>query len=83
MRVIEGCFSPPVPPQTELETQSSQRENTFSFLVRGQKRKDLHCDASQDNSWAYNNVNLDKMVVLPKGMLLFVFLPLKGKQIKN
>ncbi len=28
-------------------------------------------------------LNLDKMVVLPKGLLLFVFLPLKGKQIKN
>jgi len=25
---------------------------------------------------------IDTMVVLPKGMLLFVFLPLKGKQIK-
>jgi hypothetical protein len=29
------------------------------------------------------NVNLEKMVVLPKGMLLFVFLPLKGKQINR
>ena len=29
------------------------------------------------------NSNLNKMVVLPKGLLLFVFLPLKGKQIKR
>ncbi len=36
-----------------------------------------------DKTKAGYNVNLDKMVALPKGLLLFVFLPLKGKQIKN
>ena len=39
MRVSERMFF--IPPSAGLETQSSQRENMFSFLVRGQKRKDL------------------------------------------
>jgi len=43
---LKGCFSPPA----SLETQSSQRENMFSFLLRGQKRKDLQRDGKQDNS---------------------------------
>lgn len=39
MRVSESMFF--IPPSAGLETQSSQREYMFSFLLRGQKRKDL------------------------------------------
>ena len=55
----------------------------FSFLLRGQKRKDLQRDGSQDNLCAQKNTLLNKRSVLPQGLLLFVFLPLKGKQINE
>ena len=55
----------------------------FSFLLRGQKRKDLQRDDSQDNLCAQKDMLLNKRSVWPEGLLLFVFLPLKGKQIKK
>jgi len=64
----------------------------FSFLLGGQKRKDLQRDGGQDNSCAHKNTLLNKSSVLPQGLLLFVFLVLqvphsfsgiKGKQIKE
>jgi len=35
----------------------------FSFLLRGQKRKDLHCDGSQDNSCVHKNKILNRTAV--------------------
>jgi hypothetical protein len=37
-------YDPTRRPDKSLETQSTQRENIFSFLLRGQKRKDIQRD---------------------------------------
>jgi len=72
-------FSPPV----SLKTQSAQRDILLSFLLRGQKRKDLHRDVSRATKCQHKNMVLSKSDPLPLGVLSFVFLPLKGKQIKD
>jgi len=51
--------------------------------LRGQKRKDLQHDSGQDNSCAHKNMFLNNNDCTGFGLLLFVFLALKGKQIKE
>jgi len=53
MRVSERIFF--IPPSAGLETQSSQRRDIFSFLLRGQKRKDLQRGGSEDSGSAHKN----------------------------
>ena len=73
---VRECFSPPA----SLETQSAQRENMFSFLLRGQKRKDLQHDSGQDNSCAHKNMLLNKMTVPGSACCyLFSFLSKENK----
>ncbi len=65
---MRECFSPPA----SLETQSAQRENMFSFLLRGQKRKDLQHDSGQGNSCAHKDMLLNKMT-LPGSACCYLF----------
>jgi len=44
----------------------------FSFLLRGQKRKDLQHDSGQDNSSAHKNMLLNKMTV-PGSVCCYLF----------
>ena len=60
---LRECFSPPA----TLETQSSQRENMISFLLRGQKRNDL-----QRDSYAHKNMLFNKMTV-PGSVCWYLF----------
>jgi hypothetical protein len=54
-------------------TKDAESAKRKYFFFSGEK-------ARKEKTYA---IMMDKTVVLPKGMLLFVFLPLKGKQIKK
>jgi len=51
------------------EALSSQREYMFSFLMRGQKRKDLQLDASRGYSSSNKNTFLKEDDLSPLGLL--------------
>ncbi len=60
MRVSERMFF--IPPSAGLETQSSQRMDIFSFLLRGQKRKDLPRDGSEDSGSVHKNTLVNEVL---------------------
>jgi hypothetical protein len=71
-------FSPPA----SLETRSSQRDILFYPGERPEKKRSNLVMAMKIMATPIKTC-FEQYPLLPKGLLLFVFLPLKGKQIKQ
>jgi hypothetical protein len=69
-------------PPASLETQSSQRKNVFSFLLRGQKRKRSTLWRCAKNMAGQIKAIIRKEYYVAVKLVFFVFLPLKAKEKK-
>jgi len=65
------------------QIQRSQRKYVFFSAERAEKKRSYSVMAVKIIAGHRNNTIVNKMTVSPQGLVLFVFLPLKGKQIKG
>jgi hypothetical protein len=65
------------------DAEFAERTYVFFSAERAEKKRSYSVMAVKIIAGHRNNTIVNKMTVSPQGLVLFVFLPLKGKQIKG